>query len=250
MGKSFGAFLAPYGCRRGKVSDSAARKLVCKLAEPFLRLPVCRIDLQHLFPGLEFEFVVSRSRHDGGHARDCAEMARFERQDTADVGHRLVVIAHRIIQRRPPVPAFRVVGHQHDDLVEQVQRKAVLLVRHRLVGPLHQQVCRRAAGIAPFSPDTLADPLGLPLVSFPLEFGKQRVEAVCWLNRRRVGFGPVLGESGYVSGTANQEHGEENGDKSGKRKMAHDGKLVRLRQISNAKLCEGREAFGFSPDEP
>ncbi|MNL67236.1 hypothetical protein D3C87_1918010 [compost metagenome] len=84
------------------------------------------------------------------------------------------------MQGRAAVPAFDVARGQRDDLIEDIECSRLLVVDDRLVGPLHQQVDGRAAGILPFHADLVGEFARLVGVPFLLQVGEQGVQALLW----------------------------------------------------------------------
>src|SRR6185437_3537704 len=90
---------------------------------------------------------------DQAHAGDRAEMPWLEFQGAADIVERFLVLAHQVIQRGAPVPAFREVGLFFDDAVEGLKRLRIVALAHFALAFGHQPVDLLVAREDPDRPD-------------------------------------------------------------------------------------------------
>ena len=113
-------------------SGPVSRQFFFDLAELLLRLAVGGIDGEELFPGAQGQLILAGCGENRRHAGERAEMARLQHQHTVYVRHRLAIVAHLVMQRRPLVPAFDVIGRERDCLIVEIERHRLRRARRRV----------------------------------------------------------------------------------------------------------------------
>jgi hypothetical protein len=140
-----------------RISDLLPLQYFLDDLEIVLRASVLRIDREHAFEGVRGGLLALHLDVHQPEAGERADMPGLELQGAVDVGERLLVIAHQVVERRPLVPALGEVRLLRDDRIELLQRRSVPRRAHRLGAFGHQLVDRRIMGLEPDGPDLRLD---------------------------------------------------------------------------------------------
>src|ERR1700677_4743583 len=109
-------------CRRDTYSEIASLDGLAQRLYDVGKVLEMRVDRESAAIRLQRMLVVANLLQDEPQPRQRPEMPRFAQQHFTDIGDRMPVILHQIVDRGPPIPGFHIVRLERNDGVEQLDR--------------------------------------------------------------------------------------------------------------------------------